>query len=130
MEVAPEGSAGHTYTQFTQRYHQATNTVSTLSFLCPPLMPVWSVAQIGGVCRVQGMRVVCSLLLGQKRVVATDAANPHSAQHRTYAEAHASTHSVQCHTSSVGLLVDEHWDAPACSGCGGSACSDLLVLLL
>ncbi|XP_014737477.1 PREDICTED: fibronectin isoform X5 [Sturnus vulgaris] len=26
VEVAPEGSAGHTYTQFTQRYHQATNT--------------------------------------------------------------------------------------------------------
>lgn len=29
VEVAPEGSAGHTYTQ---RYHQATNTVSTLPF--------------------------------------------------------------------------------------------------
>ncbi|XP_071419108.1 fibronectin isoform X6 [Pithys albifrons albifrons] len=26
VEVAPEGSAGHTYTQYTQRYHQATNT--------------------------------------------------------------------------------------------------------
>ncbi|XP_064371430.1 fibronectin isoform X5 [Dromaius novaehollandiae] len=26
VEVAPEGSAGHSYTQFTQRYHQATNT--------------------------------------------------------------------------------------------------------
>ncbi|XP_062435101.1 fibronectin isoform X4 [Rhea pennata] len=26
VEVVPEGSAGHTYTQFTQRYHQATNT--------------------------------------------------------------------------------------------------------
>ncbi|XP_042730274.1 fibronectin isoform X2 [Lagopus leucura] len=26
VEVAPEGSAGHTYPQFTQRYHQATNT--------------------------------------------------------------------------------------------------------
>ncbi|XP_074950181.1 fibronectin isoform X9 [Phalacrocorax aristotelis] len=26
VEVASEGSAGHTYTQFTQRYHQATNT--------------------------------------------------------------------------------------------------------
>ncbi|XP_068052648.1 fibronectin isoform X6 [Anomalospiza imberbis] len=37
MEVAPEGSAGHTYTQFTQRYHQATNTVSTAFLLCPQL---------------------------------------------------------------------------------------------
>lgn len=38
VEVAPEGSAGHTYTQFTQRYHQATNTVSTAFLLCPVLV--------------------------------------------------------------------------------------------
>lgn len=87
-------------------------------------------AQIGGVCRAQGTRVARSLLLDQKHVVAMNAANPHSAQHRHYAGAHMSTHSVQCHTMSAGLVIDEPWDAPACSGCGGSACSDLVVLLL
>lgn len=47
VEVAPEGSAGHTYPQFTQRYHQATNTVSTPSFP-PPFLQVWAAALADG----------------------------------------------------------------------------------